>query len=270
MLTLTLRQTLYWIHKLKEEVGMLRKVSEVAELTGVSVRTLHHYDRIGLLSPEHVTEAGYRQYSEQELERLQQILFFRELGFRLKHIGEILESPDFDRLEALELQREALLEKRARLDRMIGTLENTIQDVKGEIELTDKEKFEGFDFSNNPYEDEARKRWGNEAVDRSNQALANMLPEGQKRLGEQMEALFRKLAAMRHQDPATEEVQRAIGEWHAFLNGMDYAYSPEAFKGLGQLYVQDERFTRNMDQFGDGFARFMAAAMGIRADRLQA
>ncbi|KZE39862.1 MerR family transcriptional regulator [Bhargavaea cecembensis] len=248
---------------------MLRKVKEVAELTGISIRTLHHYDRIGLLSPEQVTEAGYRQYSDRDLETLQQILFFRELGFQLKRIGEILKSPEFDREEALLLQREALLEKRARLDRMIGTLEKTIQDAKGEIEMTDKEKFEGFDFTNNPYEDEARRRWGDEAVDRSNQALANMGPEGQKQTGEQMEALFRKLAAMRNQDPDSEEVQQAIGEWHAFLNSMGHTYSPEAFKGLGQLYIQDERFTRNMDKFGDGFARFMAEAMGIRSDRLQ-
>lgn len=248
---------------------MLRKVKEVAELTGVSIRTLHHYDRIGLLSPEHVTEAGYRQYSERDLETLQQILFFRELGFPLKNIGEILQSPEYDRAEALALQREALLEKRSRLDRMIRTLENTIQDAKGEIKMTDKEKFEGFDFTNNPYEQEARQRWGNEAVDRSKQTLADMGPEGQKRIGGQMDALFRKLAAMRHRDPASDEVQQAIVEWHEFLNGMGQTYSPEAFKGLGQLYIQDERFTRNMDKFGEGFAKFMADAMGIRADRMQ-
>ncbi|SEJ30290.1 DNA-binding transcriptional regulator, MerR family [Bhargavaea ginsengi] len=248
---------------------MLRKVKEVAELTGVSIRTLHHYDRIGLLSPEHVTEAGYRQYSERDLETLQQILFFRELGFQLKQIGQILQNPDFDRIEALALQREALLEKRSRLDRMIQTLENTIQDAKGEIEMTDKEKFQGFDFTNNPYEEEARQRWGNEAVDRSNKALADMGAQGQKQISEQMEALFRKLAAMRHQDAGSDEVQQSIGEWHAFLNSMGHSYSPEAFRGLGQLYIQDERFTRNMDKFGDGFARFMAEAMGIRADRLQ-
>jgi len=248
---------------------MLRKVKEVAELTGVSVRTLHHYDRLGLLTPEHTTEAEYRQYSEENLETLQEILFFRELGFPLKNIGEILQSPDYDRAEALALQREALLEKRSRLDRMIKTLENTIQDAKGEIKMTDKEKFEGFDFTNNPYEEEARQRWGNEAVDRSNQVLAGMGAQGQKQISEQMEVLFRKLAAMRQQDPASDEVQQAIGEWHAFLNGMGHSYSPEAFKGLGQLYVQDERFTRNMDKFGDGFAKFMAEAMGIRADRMQ-
>ena len=248
---------------------MLRKVKEVAELTGVSIRTLHHYDRIGLLSPEHVTEAGYRQYSERDLETLQQILFFRELGFPLKNIGEILQSPEYDKAEALALQREALLEKRSRLDRMIRTLENTIQDAKGEIKMTDKEKFEGFDFTNNPYEEEARQRWGNEAVDRSKQTLADMGQEGQKQISEQMDTLFRRLAAMRHRDPASDEVQKAIGEWHAFLNGMGHTYSPEAFKGLGQLYIQDERFTRNMDKFGDGFAKFMADAMGIRADRMK-
>src|SRR5690606_10228140 len=140
----------------------------------------------------------------------------------------ILQSPEYDRAEALALQREALLEKRSRLDRMIKTLENTIQEAKGEIKMTDKEKFEGFDFTNNPYEEEARKRWGNKAVERSNQALADLGTEGQKQIGEQMEALFRKLSAMRHQDPGADDVQHAIGEWHAFLNGMGHTYSPEA------------------------------------------
>lgn len=247
---------------------MLRKVKEVAELTGVSIRTLHHYDQIGLLSPEQTTEAGYRQYSSRDLETLQQILFFRELGFPLKRIGDILRNPEFDRKEAFALQHKALLEKRSRLDRMIRTLENSMKDKKGELQMTDKEKFEGFDFTANPYEEEARRRWGNETVDRSKETLANMGPDGQKQLGESMDALFSKLAAMRHLDPGSADVQQAIREWHNLLNSTGHTYSAEAFKGLGELYVQDERFTRNMDRFGDGFARFMADAMAYRADRM--
>ena len=140
-------------------------VKEVAGLTGLSVRTLHHYDEIGLLVPDRTGEAGYRIYSDADLETLQQILFFRELGFPLKKIRDILHSPSFDRLEALELQRKMLEENRRRLDRMIQTLDKTIRHAKGEIDMTNEERFEGFDFSRNPYEEEARRRWGDQAAD---------------------------------------------------------------------------------------------------------
>ncbi|WP_040229107.1 MerR family transcriptional regulator [Bhargavaea cecembensis] len=247
---------------------MPRKVKEAADLAGVSVRTLHHYDRIGLLVPAAVSEAGYRLYGEEDLDRLQQILFFRELGFPLEKIKEILDSPSFDRKEALELQQKALIEKRERLGRMIGTIDKTIQSLKGEIKMNEQEKFDGFDFSKNPYEEEARKRWGDEPVDRQNENLQKIGKGGREELGREMDIQFRKLASLMQLPPDSEEVQQAVAQWHDMLNGMGYTYSPEAFKGLGQLYIQDERFTETMDGYGEGFARFMADAMEIRADRL--
>ncbi|SIT84560.1 MerR family transcriptional regulator [Edaphobacillus lindanitolerans] len=247
---------------------MHRKVKEVADLAGISVRTLHHYDRIGLLTPRTVSDAGYRLYDEEDLDRLQQILFFRELGFPLRKIGEILDSPSYDRREALGLQEKALIEKRSRLDRMIVTIGKTIKNMEGESEMSQQEKFEGFDFSKNPYEEEARQKWGDEPVDRANEKMAAIGPDGREDLGRQMDGLFKKLASLRDRKPDSEEVQQAIGEWHEFLNGMGHTYSPEAFRGLGQLYVQDDRFTKNMDRYGEGFAQFMADAMSVRADRL--
>ena len=158
---------------------MKMKVKEVADLVGISVRTLHHYDEIGLLAPSETTEAGYRLYSDDDLEKLQQILFFRELDFPLKKIKSILENPSFDKNEALQLHRKALLEKRSRLDQMIATIDKTIQFAKGEINMTNEEKFAGFDFSQNPYEEEARERWGDEAVDRS-KAYIESMSEGER------------------------------------------------------------------------------------------
>ncbi|MHC8515268.1 MerR family transcriptional regulator [Sporosarcina sp. ITBMC105] len=238
------------------------KVKEVAALSGVSVRTLHHYDDIGLLVPDTVTEAGYRVYSDENVATLQQILFFRELGFPLKKISELLSSPSFNRKEAFELQREMLIAKRTQLDRMIETLDKTVQSERGEITMTNEEKFKGFDFGANPFEQEARDRWGNAVVDRTNEKFSTFGKDAQ----EEMNEIYFKLAALRDKDPASEEAQKAIGEWYTFLNKIG-DYSLEAFAGLGEMYVADERFMTNIDKFGEGLAVFMRDAMKVYAEK---
>ncbi|MBR7552948.1 MerR family transcriptional regulator [Allobacillus sp. GCM10007491] len=238
------------------------KVKEVADLVGISVRTLHHYDEIGLLIPEDTTEAGYRVYSEKNLEDLQQILFFKELGFNLKKIKEIMDSPIFDRQEALRMQHQMLLEKRKRLNKMIATIEKTIKHSQGEISMSSEEKFEGFDFNQNPYEKEAREKWGDKAVDQANEKTKNMTTFEQERFND----IFRRLADIRHLSPESEKAQAMIQEWYQYLNKIGN-YSLEAFKGLGEMYVNDERFTKNIDQFGEGLAQFMCAAMSVYTDR---
>ncbi|WP_106495222.1 MerR family transcriptional regulator [Lentibacillus sp. Marseille-P4043] len=242
------------------------KVKEVADLVGISVRTLHHYDEIGLLTPESTTESGYRLYSDSDLEALQQILFFKEIGFPLKKIKEIISSPSFDRKEALKLHRKMLLEKRSRLDQMISTIDKTIQHSKGEIDMSAKERFEGFDFSRNPYEQEARDRWGDKAVNESNAKVGNMSKGDQKTLEDEFNALYRKLAEIRHEPPESGIAQENIELRFNYLNKVG-TYSLDAFKGLGQMYVEDDRFTKNIDQFGEGLAVFMRDAMAVYADK---
>lgn len=242
------------------------KVKEVADLVGISVRTLHHYDAIGLLSPEETTESGYRIYSNNDLEVLQQILFFKELGFPLKKIKEIINSPSFDRKEALVQHRKMLLEKRSRIDKMIATIDKTTQHSKGEINMSNKEKFAGFDFSHNPYEQEARDRWGDKAVDESNAKINKMSKDEQKGLGEEFDRIYQELAALRHESPESDEAQAGIKVWYDYLNKIGN-YSLDAFKGLGQMYVDDERFTKNIDKYGQGLSVFMRDAMAVYADR---
>ncbi|WP_338754433.1 MerR family transcriptional regulator [Bacillus sp. FJAT-52991] len=241
------------------------RVKEVADLVGISVRTLHHYDEIGLLVPDEITEAGYRLYSNDNLETLQQILFFRELDFPLKNIKEMINNPSFDREEALQLHRKMLLEKRRRIDRMLGTIDQTIQHMKGEIDMSNKEKFAGFDFSDNPYEQEARERWGDQAVEQSKEKIGKMTKDEQKEMENEWDTIYKKLAVLRQHSPASKEAQEAIKEWYDFLNIMGH-YSLEAFKGLGQMYVDDERFTKNIDKYGEGLAKFMRDAMAFYAD----
>lgn len=238
------------------------KVKELADLVGISVRTLHYYDEIGLLSPEETTDSGYRLYSNENLEMLQQILFFRELDMPLKEIKQMISSSSFDKQEALRQHQKMLLEKRSQLDKLINTIDKSIKHMKGEIQMTDKEKFEGFDFSQNPYEEEARERWGDKAVDESNAKVAGMPKDAQKAVSQ----IYIKLASIRNGSSKSEEAQEAIKEWYDCLNNNFGTYSLDAFKGLGQMYGDDQRFTKNIDQYGDGLAKFMCDAMGHFAD----
>lgn len=241
------------------------KVKEVADLVGISVRTLHHYDKIDLLKPHQISDTGYRFYSDEDLMRLQNILFFRELGFPLKEIKAIIDSPLFERQEALTLQRQMLFEKRQRIDQMIQTIEKTIQHTKGEIEMTQEEKFQGFDFKSNPYEAEARKRWGDQVVDEANKKAQKFTPQDQNDFNQ----IYRDLAAIRHLPADSPQAQMEIEKWYHFLNKTTH-YSPEMFKGLGDMYVADPRFTKNIDQFGEGLAVFMRDAMNVYADNQNA
>ncbi len=243
---------------------MKMRVSEVAELVGISSRTLHHYDEIGLLTPKQRTDANYRLYGEEDLKKLQQILFFRELGFSLKRIKGIIESPAFNREEALCLQRQMLLEKRRRLDKMIAAIDKAIKHHRGEIAMTVEERFEGFNFSHDKYEEEARRRWGHAAVESSKAKLKNLTPAEQKAMVEKMNAIYAKLASLLDTSPKSAEAQAAIKEWYDFLNdSTGHHYSLQAFKGLGEMYVADNRFSKNIDQFGEGLAEFMCEAMAV-------
>lgn len=138
---------------------MAMRVKEVTDLMDVSARTLHHYDEIGLLAPKETTSSGYRLYSEENIKTLQQILIFKELGLSLKEIKKIIYTPSFNQREALLLRWKMLVEKQRNIDKMITTIDKTIQYMLGKIRMTNEEKFEGLSFSHKTYEQEARRRW---------------------------------------------------------------------------------------------------------------
>ncbi len=245
---------------------MEMSVKELANLVGISVRTLHHYDEINLLNPSKISEAGYRLYSEDNLDRLQQILFFKELDFPLKKIKQILDDPSFNKQEALQLHKKMLMDKRNHIDQMIQTINQTTKHFKGEINMTNEEKFIGFDFNKNEYEQEAREKWGGKTVDKANEKLSNMPKQERFEKETEMNNIFRSLASVNNEEksPASEEAQQLIQNWYDFLNdNINYEYSLEVFKGLGELYIADERFTKNINQFGDGLAQYMHEAINI-------
>ena len=244
-------------------------INQIAKLAGVSTRTLRYYDQCGLLPPKTVRSNGYRIYGEAEVNRLQQILFYRELGVELSEIGRILAEKDFDGLSALQNHLTALREKRARLDRLIGNVQTSISAMKGEAEMTDEEKFEGFKeklISDNEqeYGGEIREKYGDEAVGRSNAKLKNMTKEQY----DELEALTQELnntlkAAFEQGDPGGELAQKACALHKRWLCFYWDHYSKEAHRGVAQMYVDDPRFTAYYDAIVPGCAVFLKDAVQI-------
>lgn len=247
-------------------------VNKLAKLAGVSVRTLHHYDRLGLLKPSVRTEARYRLYGEKELIRLQQILFYKELDFSLHEILAILENPDFDIVTALKSHKTALQERRDRLSALLVTIDKTISKLKGEsVMLTDNELYEGFP-KGKQYRQEAAEKYGTLAVEESENKLRKLGKEGFAQLKAESEAVAKTLFGLMDQDPASEVVQQQIDRHYALIRqfwGESVCESKnmqEAYKGLAQLYVDDLRYTSQNGQENPAYAAFMNKAMVYFAD----
>lgn len=250
------------------------KVKEVADMVGVSVRTLHHYDHIGLLKPESINPAGYRLYTDHDLEKLQQILFFKELGFSLQETGEIINSPSFDRRKALQTHKELLQKKRARLDELIESVDKTIQSIEGGITMDKKDMFKAFDMKDieahqEKYAEETRQKYGNsDAYQESQQRTAKYSKDDWAGIMSRGQAIFEKVAAHMDKSPAAPEVQAAVAEWRQHITASFYACTPEIFRGLGEMYVADERFTANIDKTREGLAAFLSEAIQVYCDNL--
>ncbi|GAB3545967.1 MerR family transcriptional regulator [Spirosoma fluminis] len=247
-------------------------VKKLAALAGVSVRTLHHYDRLGLLKPSIRTEAGYRLYGETELIRLQQILFYKELDFPLSEIQRILEGPDFDTILALNQHKEALLRRRDQLSVLLTTIDKTIKSLKGEqTMLTDEELYEGFP-NGKAYRREAVEKYGADVVEGSENGLHRLGKVGFEQLKADARDIGERLLTLIDQDPTSAVVQQQIarhyrnirGFWgESVCAGKDMA---EAYKGLAQLYVDDLRYTSGNGQENPEYAAFLNKAMVYFAD----
>ncbi len=247
-------------------------VRELARLAGVSVRTLHHYDQIGLLTPSSRTAAGYRQYGADDLMRLQQILFFKELDVPLGEIRAILDDPEFDQIAALEQHRRLLQMRSERLAQLLKTVDKTIQKLTEDtMTLTNEELYEGFSKEQiESYESEARERWGStDAYKESRKRVGNMSKAQWNAVKDQGDEATWLMAGLMGRDPADPEVQAAIAKHHAWIENF-YTASAEMYAGLGQMYVEDERFRASYDAYAPGLADFMRDAMAIYADTVLA
>jgi MerR family transcriptional regulator, thiopeptide resistance regulator len=242
-------------------------VRQLADMAGVSVRTLHHYDQIGLLTPGARTPAGYRLYSSTEALRLQQILFFRELGFALEEIQRILDDPGFDQIQALRSHRSLLEEHAGRITKLLTNIDRTIQHLtEGTMPLTDQELYEGFSEAQiKRYQKEAAERYDPKLVEESHQRLRRMSKPEWQALKAEGEAITRQLADLMDRPPQDAEVQKTIAR-HFGMIGKYYTVTKEIYRGLGQLYVEHDEFRAHYERVRPGLAVFMREAMAHYCD----
>lgn len=241
-------------------------INEIARVSGVTSRTLRHYDAIGLLPPAWTDHSGRRHYELDDLLRLQQILLLRDLGLGLGTVAEVLAAQDRDgQVEVLKRHREWLAQERKRLGRLIRTVDRTMTSLEEGVDMAAETMFEGFEHI--PYEAEARERWGDKAVDDSHAALRNLTPEQaeQARTGfatasDAVRALRGKGASV--DDPRVQEAVASLREW------LELFWTPnaDAFRGLADMYVDDERFRRNIGGGDDAFVEFLRDAMKVYAE----
>lgn len=233
-------------------------VNEVSKLSGISVRTLHYYDQIGLLHPDRVSDAGYRLYGQNSLERLQQILLFRQLEFPLKEIKGIIDSPDFNREEALDQQIQMLTLQQEHLS---GLIDLALEIKKNGVNKMD---FKPFDTSKlDEYAKEAKERWGDSAAyEESAKKTRNYSKEDWDMANGQMSAIFAEFGQLKDQPPESRLAQQTVKKLQDFINQFFYACDNEVLAGLGQMYTSDQRFRENIDKMGgSGTAEFAGKAI---------
>ena len=242
---------------------MKMQIKKFAELTGVSVRTLHYYDEIGLLKPSSVDRfTGYRYYDESSVLRMQEILFYRELDFSLKSIAEILSSPKYDREKALKEQKKLLTLKKERLERLILSIDNA---VKGENVMSafDNSEFEA-------YKSEAKEKWRNtEAYAEFSEKTKDYSKERFADINTGLEYIFRDFAELMQSgaEPNSSDAQALVKKLQAYITENFYTCTDEILAGLGQMYVADDRFKNNIDKYADGTAEFVSEVIKMYTKR---
>lgn len=249
-------------------------VKKLASLAGVSVRTLHLYDEIGLLKPSIRTEKNYRLYGRAEALRLQQILFYKQLDMPLKEIADILDGPQFDPIQSLENHKKLLEQKKKKLNTLLRTIDKTIDHLKNETMLTTEELYEGLPKEQAAaWQKEAREKWG-DSVERSENHLRKKTKPQFDELKEAGGKNFQRLLALSNEDPKNDKVQEEIAvHYHLIRELWATAGSPdkqaEAYSGLADLYISDDRYMASAGATNPAFAQFMNKAMKYFAKSLK-
>jgi len=240
---------------------MKLSVSETAKIFDISVRTLHYYDVIGLLKPSELTDAGYRLYDNDAISKLQQILFYRELDISLKDIDDIFHKPDYDRQQALRDHRELLLAKKQHIDELIAIVDETLG---GKGMSDNKKTITDIKAEKKKYIDEVKERWGKtSAYCGSEKKHASYTDDLELAISQEADEIFKQFAENMDKEPSDAAVQKLVKRWQDHITKYHYNCTLEILSGLGGMYAADERFTKNIDHFGDGTAAFMSNAIRI-------
>jgi DNA-binding transcriptional MerR regulator len=273
-LTLTQRQVLPLSGRIKiSNMEVTYSVQQLAKLSGVSIRTLHLYDEMGLLKPHIRTDARYRLYREAELLRLQQILFYKELDFPLKEIQQILDEPGFDLIEALKSHQKGLQARKKRLNVLLKTIDNTLQTLQNKTMLNLDELYNGLSREESAaYRKEAIAAYGNEVVEKAEKHLKTLDKQALQVLVARQKDLARQLALLKDEDPQAAKVQELV---HAHYENTRQLWGTadaldkqaDAYEGLGKLYLADERFTQVDGKSDPEFREFLSLAMTYYADQ---
>lgn len=238
-------------------------VKQLSTLAGVTPRTLHHYDAIGLLKPSRIGDNGYRYYGEESLLRLQQILFYRELDIPLDEIKQIMGRRDFDVLGALHTHKEALQKQARRLERLIQTVDHTIDYLKGDTKMSEKGLFEGFsEEQQEKYAQEAEQMYDPETVRESNRKWKGYSSAKKEAIMAEGKAIYQDMIAVMPRGAASPEVQAIVERWRKH---MDYFWTPklDQLQPLADGYVEDARFKANFDKMHPQLAEFMRDAVAV-------
>lgn len=251
---------------------MAHTVSEVARIAGITVRTLHHYDRVGLLHPSGRSDAGYRLYDDADCARLQQILFYRELGFGLEQIRTAMDAPDFDRDQALRRQRQLLAARRAHLTAMIGAVDDAIAARERGVTMNGEEMLEVFgDFDPTAYEDEVEARWSGPALEESRRRTSRYGTARWREIKAEADGIARRLAECLDagDDPRSAKAADLAEAHRLHIDRWYYPCSHQIHAGLGEMYVADPRFAAYWDAFAPGLAGFVRDAIVANAARAE-
>lgn len=246
-------------------------VKQLAKLAGVSVRTLHYYDQIGLLAPSRVHSNGYRSYDAHALLRLQQILFFRELDFSLNAIGDLLDRPGFDTVAALQLQREALQQRMRRLYSLIETIDKTMLHIQGEQTMHDSELFAGFDAARQAeHEAEIQATYGDHYLKQAQRNWASYSAEEKQRVLQESGVVYTDLARLLESDsdPTSPEVMAVMVRWHQSVR-LFYEPTREVLLGLGERYATHPDFIATFQRMHPELPEFLRRATAAYAAQAQ-
>jgi DNA-binding transcriptional MerR regulator len=240
---------------------MVYTVKQVAKLAGVSVRTLHYYDEVGILQPKSRSAGGYRQYDEEAMLRLQQIMFFRELGFGLDEIRKIIAQPDFDILEVLQSHKILLMKKAERINELLATVNKTMKKFQGETKMQIKEYYQGFsDEQIEKYREEVRQRWGDKVLKDSEARVMKMGKDKFAALQAKGGSIFKAISDNMSQGFDSPVVQEQVAKWRQWLENPS-TYSDEAVLGLGQAYSQHPEFAKFFAKFHKDLPEFLTRAI---------